>query len=37
MVKIFLTLGLDDVLEDNTYVPSFAPKEIKRKNSIKSK
>jgi hypothetical protein len=35
MVKFNLTLELENVLDDNAYVPSFAPKENKRKNSIK--
>jgi hypothetical protein len=33
--NIFITLDLDTVLDENAYVPSFAPKETKKKNSIK--
>lgn len=30
MVNNLGNLGLDDILEDNAYVPSFAPKETKK-------
>jgi hypothetical protein len=35
VVKLYLALELDNVLDDNAYIPSFAPREKKRKNSIK--
>lgn len=37
MVRKFLNLGLDDILEDNAYQPSFLPREPNKKEPIRPK